>query len=155
MNASQKGSVVFVDEKTSICNLDNDQRIYSITAAHLLSCMKENESSIVYLWSPNCHGSACISLKAAEDYCRKNNSRLYIITEYYDPEKIRIQNNAGVPILSVNHQYYKTDYCNKYMRLFTKELIRNRKLSQEDLLNRFFVFKKDSLAGTRKELFTE
>lgn len=155
MSASQKESIVFVDEKAAICGLNNDQRIYSITAAHLLSCIKNNKSSIVYFWSPNCHGKACISLKAAEDYCSKNNYRLYIITDYYDLEKIKVQNIATIPILSVNHQHYKTDYCNKYMRLFTNELVHNRKLNPADNSNRFFVFKGDSLVGTREELFNE
>jgi hypothetical protein len=149
---SQKQSIVFIDDTTSICAINNDQRIYSITATHLLNCLKNNETSIVYFWSPNCHSKSCISLSAAEQYCIEKKYTLYIITEYYDLEKTKAQNNSSRPILSVNHKYYKTDYCNKYMKLFTNELIHDKTLSSEDLNNRFFVFKADSLIRTQIEL---
>lgn len=151
LNADQKQSVVFVEDKTTICDLNNDQRIYSITASHLINCLKNSDSSIVYLWSPNCHAKSCISLLAAENYCNKNNYSLYIITEYYDLEKTKLQNIASRPILSVNQKYYKTDYCNRYMKLFTNELLRNKKTDVEHG-HRFFVFKADSLLRTQNKL---
>lgn len=152
LNPEQKQSIIFVGDQTTICDLSNDQKIYSITAAHLLNCLKKNESSIVYFWSPNCHSKSCISLLAAENYCNKNKFRLYVITDYYDLEKTKIQNVTSSPILSVNHQYYKTDYCDRYIKLFTNELIRNKKLGAEEYYNRFFIFKTDSLVRTQNEL---
>ncbi|MBK9726517.1 MAG: hypothetical protein IPO86_00270 [Saprospiraceae bacterium] len=155
LTEEQKKSIIFVEENTSFCDLKNDQRIYSISANQLLKCLKRNQTSIIYFWSPNCHAKSCISLVAAQKYCDNNNYTLYIITEYYDLEKIKIQNNVSLSMLAVNHEYYKTDYCNKYVDLFTKEIVKNKKLTKPELHNRFFVFKADSLVKTKAILFTE
>lgn len=154
MDAASQSKIIFVSDGEEICNLKNDKKIYSITASHLRNCLEKNDSSIVYFWSPNCSSKSCISLIAAQKYCDTNNYRLYVITEYYDLEKIAPQNVATLPMFSINHKFYHTDYCNKYVRLFTKELIRDKPLSKEETYNRFYVFSNDTLVKTKAELFT-
>lgn len=149
---SEKAQVIITAEETPVCDLSNDRKIYAVTAGQLLKCLEQNDTSVVYFWSPNCHSDVCISLPAAQYYCDKKGYRLYVITEYYDPAKTRPQNTNPGPLLSVNHQYYKTDYCNKYMRKFTTGLSEGSGLGRRPLGNRFFFFKKAQLVSTQQRL---
>lgn len=153
LDASAKSNIVFVTDEMAVCDLTNDQKIYAVTAAQLLKCLEKNDSSVVYFWSPNCHGESCISLKLAQSYCDTRHYKLYVITEYYDPGKTSPQNVATLPLLSVNHLFYRSDYCNKYTRLFSEELAGNKSLSKDEKYNRFYIFSKGRLIGTQPELF--
>jgi hypothetical protein len=152
MDVAAKSNVVFVTDGMDIGQLKNDQKIYAITANHLLKCLEKNDTSIVYFWSPNCHGQSCVLLKLAQNLCDSKNHKLYVITEYYDMPKISPQNVTTFPILSINHKYYGTDHCNKYCKLFTKELIRNKSLSKEESYQRFYVFVNDKFLCTKTNL---
>ncbi len=153
INSDQKQNIVFAEDGLDVCNLKNDKKIYAITANHLLNCLQNNDSTIVYFWEPNCSSKSCVLLDAAQNYCDRNNYNLYVITEYYDLEKIDAQNNAALSLFSINHQYYKTDYCNKYVKLFSRELTKSRKISKEEDYFRYYVFNKDSLIGIKRNLF--
>ena len=148
-----KRNIVFVTEKMDICSKKNEKIIFSITAAHLLKCLQEIDSSIVYFWSPNCSSKSCVLLSAAQEYCDRNNYQLFVITEYYDFKKSTSQSATSRPIYSINQGYYKTDYCNKYVKLFTQELIKNKKLGKNNFYYRYYLFSKDSIVSIKQELF--
>ena len=65
-------------------------------------------------------------------------------------EKTSIQNVTSLPIFSINHLYYNTNYCNKYVKLFQNELLKN--VQKENDYNRFYIFNKDTLNETRNFL---
>ncbi len=78
--------------------------------------------AILYFWSPNCSAKSCISVPAFIRFCTQNGYTPIIISEYYDFEQI---DNQGVDLrqlLAINHCYYGTDYCNKYLYKFQKDL---------------------------------
>lgn len=152
MDSGQRQNVIFVEDGFDICNIKNDKKIYAITASQLLECLKNNDSTIVYIWSPNCSSKSCVLLDAAQYYCDRNNYFLYVFTEYYDLEKINVQNTAGLSLFSINHKYYKTDYCNKYEKLFTRELTKGREMKKEEEYFRYFLFHKDSLVRKKENL---
>lgn len=152
LSAPEKSQVVITTEETSVCSLSNDRKIYAITSGQLLKCLEQNDTSVVYFWSPNCHSDVCISLSAAQYYCDKKGYHLYVITEYYDFAKTNPQNTNPTPVLSVNHQYYKTDYCNGYMRKFTAGLSRGSVPRKNQSGKRFFFFKKGQLIATQQRL---
>lgn len=149
----QKENIIFVEGDIDICNIKNDRKIYAVTAAQLLNCLQNNDSTIVYFWSPNCSSKSCVLLDAAQNYCDKQNYRLYVITEYYDLKKIEAQNNSGLSLFSINHKYYKTDYCNKYVKLFSREMIKNKDSGEEDDHYRYFLFHQDSFVRRKENLF--
>jgi len=153
LSPAQKQKIKIVSDSTEICNLNNDQIIYSVTATQLLNCLQRNDSSVVYIWGPNCSSKNCILLGAAQSYCDKKNYKLYVVAEYYDMEQIDAQNNTKLPIFSINQKHYKTDYCNKYRKLFTRELVRNRKIEEDG--SRFFVFRQDNLIRHKENLFEQ
>jgi hypothetical protein len=101
LSPEQKQNIVFLNEHNNkmLCAVDDATKIYAVTAQQLLGCLKDHHSSIVYFWSPNCHSKRCISLGAAEKYCRENNYKLYIVSEYYDMEQLQLQNNT-LPVFS-------------------------------------------------------
>ena len=148
----RKQNIIFVEDSLEICHLKNDQKIYSITAAQLLKCLQNNDSSIVYFWSPNCSSKSCILLDAAQNHCDRKRYTLYVITEYYDMEKTEPQNTAGLSLFSINHQYYKTDYCNKYVKRFTAELTKNGAPDKGESYYRYCLFYKDKFVRRKENL---
>ena len=137
-----------------ICNIENDKKIYAITAAQLLKCLQNNDSTLVYLWSPNCSSKGCVLLDAAQNYCDRNNYVLYVITEYYDLDKTEPQNNGRLSLFAVNQNYYKTDYCNKYCRLFIRELTEKSTVNEENDYSRYYVFHRDTFVGKKININT-
>jgi hypothetical protein len=153
LNAASKEKIVFTPQNEKPCDLQSDQKIRAVNAAQLRNCLKEKDSSIVYIWSPDCHSSKCIPLGAAENYCKEHNLSIFIVAEYYDLDKTFKYNNAKTPIFSIDHLYYKTDNCNKYRKIFTNELISPEKLTKKNSFHRFLVFHGDKFVGTREGLF--
>jgi hypothetical protein len=153
LSAEAKEKVVFTREDETVCNLKSEAKIHAVSAAQLRKCLNENDSSVVYIWSPDCHSSKCIPLGAAENYCKEHNMKIFIVAEYYDFDKTFTYNNAKTPIFSINHLHYKTDNCNKYRKLFTDELIAPAKLTRTNSHHRFLVFHKDKFVATRDGLF--
>lgn len=148
LDADERQSVVVTGAASPVCSIENDRRIYAINGAQLLTCLKDNDTSVVYFWSPNCHSDVCISTSAAQYYCDKRKYKLYVVAEYYDLPKMKQQNTNAAPMYSINSRFYGTDYCNKYTARFAKELAGRTRLSKNDLFNRFFFFKGDQLVHT-------
>ena len=73
LSEAQKNQVIVLDDGFDLNKLKNDGNIYSIKASHLKQSLKKHDSSLVYYWSPNCSGSACILISACQKYCNENN----------------------------------------------------------------------------------
>lgn len=154
LSPEQKQTIAFVDgqENKPLCSMDKPATLYAITAKQLQGCLNENLASVVYFWSPHCHAKSCISLGAAENYCLRHNYKLFIVAEYYDMEQLQLQTNVQ-PVFFINHIYYKTDYCNKYIRLFTNELLENQHVNKEQKQKRFLFFNGSKFTEARDSLF--
>jgi hypothetical protein len=151
-----KRKVVFISDNKDICNIEDNYKIYSINAYHLLECIKKNDTSVVYKWNPGCIAKSCISLQAAQTYCDSMNYSLYIISDYYDFNKTEPHfGTTEYPIFSINHFHYQTDFTDKYKKLFYKELIRNKKIPKEESYYRFYIFYKDNFINSRRYLIEE
>lgn len=95
---------------------------------------------LLYVWSPHCSSSVCVSLKTIQDYCDSVNICLYVLTEYYTDAWVQ-NKYLSKPMLSINHFYYGTNYCNLYLRRFFAEII-PKDSAQDILFNRFILFSK-------------
>ncbi len=51
-------------------------------------------------------------------------------------------------MFSINEKYYKTRYCNKYYKLFMKDLLSNQIFNKDDIYNRIFIFENGKLQST-------
>ena len=68
LTAEEQKRVCFVSSVEEIPDR-NDGRIMAVTAEQLTALLKKNETALLYLWSPRCSSSSCVSLKAVQDYC--------------------------------------------------------------------------------------
>jgi hypothetical protein len=142
LNEEDMKMVVITNPAEKICNLKNDNRIYAIQAQQLVECLNLSDSTLIYDWSANCHSESCISIPACQKYCAEHGLKLVVISEYYDPEIMRIQNFADLPIFVPNHIYYKTEKCSKLNSRFFNEVFQGKRPGGEHKYSRFHVFYK-------------
>ena len=133
----EKEQIHFVSSVDEIPH-QNDGRIMAITANQLTEMLNNNEKTLLYLWSPHCSSNVCVSLKNIQDFCDKANIHLYVLTEYYTDAFLQNKLLSN-PMLSVNEFYYKTSYCNLYMKRFLSELMPKER-KQSVSYNRFLLF---------------
>jgi len=120
----------------------NGQLIYAVAARSLLQSMPNGtDTTLVYLWGPRCHSQECASLQSVQAICNQRNYRLYVVAEYYDIEQINLQPRLSNPILAINCRFYQTEYCDKYVRLFSGELRQGIQLADHARYGRYYLFK--------------
>ncbi len=149
----ERKDVVFVSPDSNICNLKQNYKIYAITGSQLKNCLTKQDTSIVYLWGPNCSSEHCILISACEDYCIKRKYKLFVVANYYDMQQMHAQNESIFPMLIANHIYYSKRYANALNTLFIKDLLSNNKISKDVQYKRFLVFKSDKLIEAKSNLF--
>jgi len=138
---SERRQICFVGSVDEIPD-HNDGRIMAITALQMFELLKKSENTLLYLWSPHCSSSVCVSLKTIQDFCDDNNLHLFVLTEYYTNA---FQHNEYLsnPMLSINEFYYKTSYCNLLLERFLSELIPKEQLKRISS-NRFLLFSNEN-----------
>ena len=149
LTAEEQKQICFVSSVEEIPN-QNDGRIMAVTAEQLSVLLKKNGTTLLYLWSPHCSSSVCVSLKAVQDYCDQANLSLNVLTEYYTDAFTQIE-FLSRPMLIVNEFYYKTSYCNSYMKRFLSELIPDDK-RESDSNHRFLLFSKGSFVQSYERM---
>ncbi|MFT4061960.1 MAG: hypothetical protein QM642_06345 [Edaphocola sp.] len=103
----------------------------SINGVQLREMLKSYGTSVVYMWSPNCHSRVCVPLNALKKHYESMNYQLFVVAEYYDFEKTKILKPDDIDMFSVNHKYYGTDYVPLYLKRFKKDLIGSREVGYE------------------------
>jgi hypothetical protein len=148
--SEQDKSLIKITDKP-INELKNKDTIYSITGKQINEFIQEEKNVLVYLWSPNCHGNNCYSIKAIDNYCKKENIKLIIVAEYYCIKEIKQEYTIDLEnvFFLINYNYYKTNYCNKYVKLFTKDMLYGMNYSDSILYKRFFLFSNAKLIETQ------
>jgi hypothetical protein len=140
---AEQGRIRFIPNGQPIPAADG-RLIYAVTGPSLLRSLPPSDTTVVYLWSPHCHGANCASLQSAQNVCTRNGYQLYVVAEYYDMASINLQPALAKPLLAVNQQHYKADYCPKYVRLFQADLAQGARVPDSLKYARFYV-----LAGSR------
>jgi hypothetical protein len=146
----EKNNIVFTDPDFDIFNLKNEGKIYSITGFQLQKCILNEKKSLVYIWSPNCNSEKCYSVELLQAYCETNGFSFFLISEYYDMEKMKIEilKLKQYPMFSINERYYNTRYCNKYFKLFVKDLLNNQVFEENDIYRSIFIFENGKFNST-------
>lgn len=86
-------------------------------------CLSSKDKSIVYVWGPNCRSGICYSLNLLQYECNKRGIDLFILSEYYDSDKMLIPYDIHRPIIGVDVKYYRSNLTDIYMTKFLNELI--------------------------------
>jgi hypothetical protein len=130
------------------CN-KNENRIYIVRAKQLLDCLRVCDSSLVYIWKPNCISKKCIDINALQNLCSKKRVNLFIVAEYYDLKKMSQKYKIEYPILGIDTKYYHSDFTKKYLARFIFELTKE-KISNERTVGYFFY--QDRLVDRSKDI---
>lgn len=149
LTAEEQKRVCFVSSVEEIPD-HNDGRIMAVTAEQLSAVLKKSDTTLLYLWSPHCSSSSCVSLIAVQDYCDQANLPVYVLTEYYT-DAFTQNEFLSRPMLSVNEFHYKSSYCNSYMKRFLSELIPDDK-RENDSNHRFLLFSKGSFVKSYESI---
>lgn len=150
LTEQEKNNIVFTEPDLDISNLQNDGKIYAISGTQLKNCILKEQKSLVYFWDPYCHSQKCYSVDLMQEFCEKNGLALFVISEYYDSEKMKVDvlKLKQYPMFSINEKYYKTRYCNRYCTLFVKDLLSNQIYKKDDIYSSFFIFENGKLKST-------
>ncbi len=140
LTEQEKNNIFFTEPDFDICNLQNDGKIYAISGIQLQNCILKGQKSLVYFWDPYCLSQKCYSVNLMREFCEKNGLALFVISEYYDIEKMKVDvlKLKQYPMFSINEKYYKTRYCNKYYKLFIKDLLSNQIYKKDNIYSSFF-----------------
>ncbi|NJL75536.1 MAG: hypothetical protein HC892_11410 [Saprospiraceae bacterium] len=103
-----------------------DKSIYLISGATLNTMANHHNATLIYFWSPNCTSKVCYSLSSIKNYCVEKNFNFILIAEYINLERFEEAFDAGITIYMPNFLNYGIDYCNRYMRVFKKELLQQK-----------------------------
>ncbi len=146
----EKNNIVFTEPDFDICNLQNDGKIYAINGTQLRNCILKEPKSLVYIWSPNCQSEYCYSVDLVQEFCEKNGFAFFLISEYYDIEKLKVDKSKlkQYPMFSINEKYYKTRYCNRYSTLFKKDILSDQIFKRDYKFSRYFIFENGKLQST-------
>jgi len=129
----------FIHDK-DVCNIENKRdiaKVYITNGLNLKNCIKDFETSVVYIWKPKCSSKICIPLEIIANKCKERNLKLFIVAEYYDSEKMNKTYNMDTPIYAIDTKYYKSNLTTKYLSCFQSDLMNNTSLDS----NGFFLFK--------------
>lgn len=100
-------------------------KVAVINASELRSCIKE-PLNIIYLWQPNCSGSACISLNASQHIADSVGADLFVVAQYYDVDMMDLNHAIRHPILGIDTEYYGSDWTDKYLNAFLEDLLKKK-----------------------------
>lgn len=112
---------------TSFCDKTFNDTIYALKGSELKFCISNEKKAIIYLWSPFCKSEACLSIGAVQDYCDENDYSLFVVCETYDDEIITVQRPPVKPFYSIDHNYHKSNFADKHVNSFVKELKGSKK----------------------------
>jgi len=148
LTIEERKQIIFLSANEILPN-ENSKLIFAINAQNLLRLIQQKDTTLVYIWGPHCHSSACISLNSAQQACDNKGYNLLVVAEYYDIEEFSRQPILQNPLFIINHKYYKTDYCPRYSRLFSSDLRQGTKLSDSTKYSRYYLFKGSKFIGAR------
>lgn len=143
LSAAEKAKIVTLEEDAAIAELAKSDTIYRMTSQPIENYLKAMQGEVVlYRWSPNCSSSICYSLESVQKLCTQRHQKLIVFTEYFDLPQIEAQNLAVLdfPLFSIHAEFYKTDFCNKYVKRFLADLLNMKKVPDDVLYNRYFLF---------------
>lgn len=113
------------------------QKVIVSNGKDIKKCMEQYPNSMLYIWSPRCHGSSCYSPMALQRICKEKGIELFIAAEYYDGELMEKDYSLDHPIIGIDTKYYNSSLTSNYLTKFVWDLT-----GQKATNLRFILFKK-------------
>ena len=158
LSPAEKGKIVTLADDASIAELAKSDTIYRMTSHPLKNYLKAVKGEVVlYFWSPNCASSVCYSLESVQELCTQRHQKLIVFTEYFDLPQIEAQKLAALdfPLFSIHAEFYKTDFCDKYVKRFLADLLNMKKVPDDVLYNRYFLFSDSKFINSVNDISTD
>jgi hypothetical protein len=119
-------------------------KICVIDGKTLKNCIKKNEKTLIYIWSPNCKSKYCIPLEIIQQRCDEKNIELYIVAEYYDKTRMDYHYDLKNNIFGIDVVHYDSNLISKYMDLFFSDI--SEQIKYKETNDRFFIFEKNTFS---------
>lgn len=148
---AEKEKVVFLDPDSVLSVLQNNGKVYAVTGKQLKEELVQQDSALVYFWSPHCSSESCVLVEVCQEYADKQNYKLYVVADYYDMEVMDAQNKSHFPMLIPNHKYYETDVRLKYGGMFREGL--GFAKEQKGSYFRYLLFAKGKYVKSYSDIF--
>ena len=133
--------IVFMDTIPNLKDLTKTS-IYAVNANTLKEQLQLFDTSLLYFWSPYCSSDSCIPLEVVQRICDEQGVKLFVIANYYD-KAIQVEEGVlDLPIFSVDHLFYKSNFVNTYTNRFQKDIV-GYKLNDSISYYRYYYFSKD------------
>ncbi|WP_297334058.1 hypothetical protein [Flavobacterium sp.] len=118
------GLLIKTNPGEAVCNLTTAEtpKVYIINGLQLKDCLKDYKKAIVYIWDPHCASEQCISPTLLQQYCNEQDTELFVVAEYYDGKEMAQFYDINHPIFGIDTEYYKTNFTDRYTRLFSEDL---------------------------------
>jgi hypothetical protein len=126
---------------------NGNSKIAVINGLQLRECIEKCDKSIVYIWSPNCHGRFCYSLDALQRQCDSKGIELFVVAEYYDAEKMGFNYIIEKPVFGIDTEYYKSSKTSKYCSGFIYDLT-----GRKDVYGKLVEFRNGSYLKSYSEM---
>jgi len=155
LTEKNKEKILFLKKEVNICEIKKDDKIYAINGDQLHKCLKINEKSMVYFWTPHSFDEFSYPLLKIQSFCDSLEISLYVITKYYyrDTYMYKERENIALPLFSINNYIYNpfVNY-DKQIKLFKKDLIKDIKLNNEILNRNIYIFNYGKLISYNTKL---
>ncbi len=150
LSEAEQNKIIFLNNDVLLPDFEAEDTVYSVSAANIGAFLASEDTSVIYFWSPHCHSENCLPLSIIENISERKGYKLLVLTEYYvSPQLIFSERSSNsLPIVYINHMYYKTNRCNQYVKQMEKELgYNNNKIG-----NRYLFFKSGKFLFSRNFL---
>lgn len=127
-------------KEASLCdyNYSDSLKVIKTNALKLKKCLQEEEKAFVYSWNINCSSELCFDLELLQAACHKKGYSLFIVAQYYDTEGMLKNHELQFPIIGIDTKYYKSNFTDKYLKRFKRELTGEK----EEFWERLMYFEK-------------
>lgn len=141
-----------ISQNTDFSNL-KPKNIYVINGSELKNELKNNEKSLVYIFTNGCKASSCLPMSTYESYAKENNYDLYLVMSGYGMLNETLQQKFESPLYTIDYDHYGTKYRSTAWKRLENDL-RNkpRDFKAKPYEGNLFFFEKDKLVKVLAEL---
>ncbi len=118
LTETQKSNIIHYAEGKSL----DPRKVYAINAQELLTELKKQPKSLVYIFVNGCSSETCYPMAVYEEYARTHNLKLFLVmTGFAHLSETTDQPFQG-PLFAIDGDFYKKEKRSVYTRYFENEL---------------------------------
>lgn len=148
LSTTQKSSIKELENFSSL----NSEHIYLINGSQLKTELKNNEKSLVYIFTNGCKSKYCKPLFIYENFARENGYKLYLVMDGFKDLEETTKQPLKSNLFAIDSKYYNTNIRSSYNSKFENELLQRYKSYKSEYLGNLYFFEKDNLVTILRDL---